>query len=251
MIIGISGKIGNGKDLCGQIIQNLAAFPQDDINSIAKMARNNYSSNAVWQIKKFGGKLKEIASLVLGIPTEQFESQDFKKSELGKEWSIDRGPNLMKKPQGKEAKYQRFESPMTAREFLQKLGTDAARDNIHPDFWVNALFADYKELNLDFEVAKNIYPNWIITDVRFPNEVKAIKDRGGKVIRINRPKKYPEVKDELTRNILESTKNFGIIEHFSETALDNYDGFDIIIENNGTIEELIEKIKDYEDIYIN
>lgn len=30
------------------------------------------------------------------------------------------------------------------------------------------------------------YPNWIITDMRFPNELKAIRQRGGITIRVNR-----------------------------------------------------------------
>jgi len=35
-----------------------------------------------------------------------------------------------------------------------------------------------------------------------------------------------------------------ILKNISETALDNYDKFDYVIDNNGTIEELIIKIKD-------
>ena len=40
-----------------------------------------------------------------------------------------------------------------------------------------------------FEISCNLcpeYPNWIITDCRFPNEAKAIKDRDGISIRVNR-----------------------------------------------------------------
>ena len=35
-----------------------------------------------------------------------------------------------------------------------------------------------------------MYPNWIITDVRFPNEADAIKGRGGIIIRVNRKHGY-------------------------------------------------------------
>ena len=68
-------------------------------------------------------------------------------------------------------------------------------------------------------------PNWIISDVRFPNEARAVKDRNGILIRLNR------------NTGLESM-------HESETALDNYDDWDYIIENNDTIEDLIEKVKE-------
>lgn len=223
MILGISGKIGSGKDTLGKIIQYLdlqknypKTWTQWDFDFFIN---GDHTWKSDYQIKKFGGKLKQIASLVLGVSTEQFESQDFKKTNLGKEWRI---TNTIGE-----------EKPMTVREFLQKLGTDAARDNIHPDFWVNALFADYIPYSTRGSEYEEIESNWIITDVRFPNEVKAIKDKGGKVIRIER-----------MFNGVPST-------HFSETALDNYDGFDAVIENNGTIEELIEKVKNYEDIYIN
>lgn len=59
-IIGVSGYSGSGKDTVGKIIQKLCP-----------------KSN--WQIKKFAGKLKEIASLLTGIPALKFEDQEFKK----------------------------------------------------------------------------------------------------------------------------------------------------------------------------
>ena len=72
--------------------------------------------------------------------------------------------------------------------------------------------------------------NWIITDVRFPNEAQAIKDRGGIVIRVNR------------LDVDKFTTNFPQTLHPSETALDDYK-FDHVIDNNGSLEELIGKIK--------
>ena len=72
--------------------------------------------------------------------------------------------------------------------------------------------------------------NWIITDVRFPNELEAIKKHNGITIRIN-------------RGLIERTgKMIQEPEHISETALDNAK-FDYVIENDGTIEELIEQVK--------
>jgi dephospho-CoA kinase len=56
--------------------------------------------------------------------------------------------------------------------------------------------------------------------------MELIKEWGGKTIRVNNPR-------------IKSTEN----EHISETALDNYEGFDYIITNDGTLEDLKEKIK--------
>ena len=84
---------------------------------------------------------------------------------------------------------------------------------------------------------KDQYPNWIISDTRFPNEVQAVKDRGGITIRITRP--------DFVENTLTGEK-FPVKvhrqEHESETALDNYK-FDYEIQNDGTIAELIDKVE--------
>jgi hypothetical protein len=63
----------------------------------------------------------------------------------------------------------------------------------------------------------------VIADVRFPNEAEAIKERGGKVIRINR-------------------HNHGAVNtHKSEIAMDNY-MFDHVLYNDGTIDDLAENL---------
>jgi hypothetical protein len=196
MIIGVNGYSGSGKDTVGVIIQYLNC--QDVKELTIEEAVKNYEAyqewleeQSGWEIRKFAGKLKDIASHLTGIDIEDFEDQDFKKTNLGREWwtTCDEG-------------YQ----PMTVREFLQKLGTDALRNGLHDNVWVNALMADYK-LDEDGDL-----PNWVITDTRFPNEAKAIKDKGGIVIRIDRPFIKP------------------INDHPSETGLDNWK-FDYKIAN--------------------
>lgn len=134
------------------------------------------------------------------------------------------------------------EEELTPRLLLQLIGTEGLRNLIHPNSHINGLFADYKPLvsyqgiimNLsnntiqesDYKLESE-FPNWIITDVRFPNEVEAIKDRGGIIIRVNRE---------------DNTGQGKLNPHTSETALDDYE-FDYIIDNFGTIEQLKEKVK--------
>lgn len=238
MIIGISGKIKSGKDAIGKIIQMLA----QGINSntqIAEYVNKTDITDSDWEIKKFADKLKDIVCLLINCTREELEDRDFKEKELGEEWwyytdslfnSADSEQNLYS-----YSKYHRqlkndlnfYIIKLTPREILQLLGTEAGREIIHPNIWVNALFSKYTESS-----------NWIITDVRFPNEIQAIKDRGGIVIRVER--------DDLLR--------LGYLDknaHTSETALDNYKDWDYTIKNNDTIEELINKInktKIWEDI---
>lgn len=207
MIIGISGYSGSGKDLVGTIIQEI---------SLNK-----------WHIKKWAGKLKTIASILTGIPVENFEDQEFKKTLLGPEWGTVKDIPLNSVPVFADIQ---FNSLMTVRDFLQKLGTEAIRDSLHENTWVNATMIDYKKESSECGISKigtivNCvdYPNWIITDTRFPNEAEAIKKAGGIVIRINRPGVQP------------------INPHPSETSLDDW-SFDAVINNDGDVSDIVHKV---------
>lgn len=223
MIIGIAGRIGSGKDTVGEIIQQLTSPVIENYVTITKGEMTPDKGASSWQIKKFAAKLKQIASLMLGVPAEKFEDQEFKKTFLGSEWDI--------KEYHSEDSHEDYTwiHQMTVREFLQKLGTEGVRDGVHKNAWVNALFADYKLQPHAGMTRDLIYPDWIITDMRFINEMKAVKDRGGITIRVIR--KLPDV-DYTTMEAV----------HPSETQLDNEE-FDHIIYNNGTIDELADAVK--------
>lgn len=93
--------------------------------------------------------------------------------------------------------------PMTAREVLQHFGTNICR-RLFNDCWVAATL---KQIEIDQpELA-------VITDLRFPNEVYGVQKAGGKVLRF------------LRAPFADSDS------HPSETALDNFDGFDSILDN--------------------
>lgn len=108
----------------------------------------------------------------------------------------------------------------TIRQLLQKFGTEVGR-NISPNLWVDALMNDYIKAKLD-----GYEEDWIVTDVRFENEAEAIRENGGILIRLNRNTGFND-------------------QHSSETALDNYKNFDLVIDNNGTIDELIDKVYNF------
>ena len=236
MIIGINGYIGSGKDTVGQMIIDQNRY-WDDTLSIPRWFWNDQP----WEIKKFAGKLKQIATLLTGIPIKKFEDQAFKKTYLGKEWSYSkpllRGDMLQQ--------YKHWEDvDMTVREFLQLLGTEAIREGLHTNAWVNALFADYKEKQDDLGPSGHTtyptysYPNWIITDTRFPNEAKVIKDRGGIIVRVERG--FDDLK--IGPHELRIQRDPSTL-HSSETALDDWK-FDYVIDNSGSLEDLEEKVKE-------
>lgn len=192
--------------------------------------------------------MKQICSILTGIPVEDFEKEEVKNSYLGEEWSIDviqvDLTKLGEELSHYSPKYLRTVGKVlpkairpTVRELMQKVGTDAMRDVIHPDVWVNALLKDYKIIELDLATGAK-YPNWIISDCRFENEANAIKEIGGVIVRVNR--KSLEI-EKIQKAILR-TGGYLAPEHPSETSLDSYK-FDYVIENDGTIEELIDKVK--------
>ena len=184
MIIGISGKAGSGKDTAAKMLEVLYANP--DI-SYEDFANKRYKNFADIQIVHFADSLKETAQVLFRIGEWETNTQEGKKTTIN--WI------------GK-----------TVRELLQGIG-QGLRDAIDPNLWVKILFANTED-----------WSNYIIADVRYPNEVKAIKERNGILLRIDR-------------------KGAGAGNHSSETALDDYKEWDVHIENNGSIEDLFEAMR--------
>lgn len=299
MIIGISGKIGSGKDTVGLLIQYLTT--PNGFGGIGPLEFiKTYEDKTVdcdWKIKKFADKLKDIVCMLLGCTREKLENREFKEGELGKEWDkyrlqveVGEIDDILYFNTEKEAEnyfsstYEKYPNSnlsekitcwsysieretMTPRKILQLLGTDCGRNIIHPNIWVNSLMADYfpkdkNELafNIVFEdkiseAYKKSLPKWVITDTRFSNEAEAILGKGGIMLRVNRypksitkctaPNNCKEIPfDPTNQKHLDLYKGECMTAHESETALDKYDDFTEIIDNNGSIEDLISKVKE-------
>lgn len=189
MIISLSGYMQSGKDTTADIIKELTP----DMN---------------WEVKKWAGKLKEVASILTNIPIHEWESGDFKENVLPAPWDN-----------------------FTGRQFLQLLGTDSIRNNFDTDVWVKALMSQYiittqtiGSSEFDFTEV-DVEPNWIITDTRFLNELMSLKQKGALLIKIVR------------------TSNQPTSVHASEIALNSFTEWDYIIENNGSLLQLQEEVK--------
>lgn len=242
MIIGISGYAGSGKDTAGRIIQCFTAkyTTEEVVLSVTKGGDYNllpFSDETNWQIKKWADPLRKVTAIMLGMDVNFLYTDEFKSMYLPSCWNY-----IRQTFECDEHNRDGFtEASMTGREFLQKLGTDAVRNGLHENAWVNALMADYTWVDSKYYQHKDgtpikttDLPNWILTDTRFPNELAAVKERGGISIRINRPWQMPQWLDEVPKPTIEK--------HPSETSLDTAE-FDYVIDNNGTIEELVHKLK--------
>lgn len=110
------------------------------------------------------------------------------------------------------------------RELLQHLGTEVIRNNIDKDFFIKRLCNDIRVYSYYFDVIT-------ISDARFPDEIITPKKLFDDVITIK------VVRSNFDTNLtLEEQK------HSTETALDEFDDYDYVIENNGTIDELDKKV---------
>lgn len=103
------------------------------------------------------------------------------------------------------------------RRLLQEIGT-VYRNEVNPNAWVDPVIIEAEEHRYEgVPVA--------ITDVRFPNEVEAIRASGGLVVRVERP------------GLLEDAASL----HISETALDS-EPADHVIVNDGSLEDLADAV---------
>ena len=174
MIIGISGKMGAGKDTAAAILVKMGYLQ-------ASFAQN----------------LKSVASIITGIPYDEIVTREVKR---------------MQAP----------DTNLTVAQVFQLLG-NGIRNILGDDIWIKSLFNNIKGDE-----------NVVISDVRYLNEAEAIRKRGGIIIRIERSK-------ENTAHTIGSQDGRDPI-HVSETELDRYEHFSIVLDNNGTIEDLEQRL---------
>jgi len=118
---------------------------------------------------------------------------------------------------------ERFGKPITPRWVLQYFGTEVMRGQMYDGIWVDSCIGRYKGQNT------------VISDTRFPNEVRQIRNHGGKIVLVKRGQDPEWFTNYVEGNIL--PKNI----HASEYAWAKED-FDFILDNNSTKEALAEKI---------
>jgi hypothetical protein len=139
---------------------------------------------------------------------------------------------------------ERLGREITPRWILQYWGTEVCRQGFHDDIWIASL-----EHKLQ-QSADNV----VISDVRFPNEISAIRRAGGKIFWIQRgdlPIWYQDALRENTTHehdqwLLEDAEQLMIqkypLVHHSEWAWVGQQ-FDAVIDNNHSIQDLYSQIK--------
>lgn len=101
---------------------------------------------------------------------------------------------------------------ITPRWAMQSLGTEWGRDMIHEDVWAVSCLS---------RIETSDHEDWVVTDTRFPNEVRILRAHGATLVRIRRP-----------------NADTGQFEnHPSEDQIDNL-AVDIEVINDGTLAQL-------------
>lgn len=170
--------------------------------------------------------LKDIASILFGWDRDMLEGatpEQRSQREIKDEWWSSR-----------------LNKDWSPRYALQIMGTEVMRNALHTDIWVLA--------GMHRIAGKK---NVVISDTRFPNEIKAIREMGGVIWNVQRGP-MPEWYDDLTEWKFANQSNpLAVVPvymsekwpmiHASEYSWHGTN-FDAVLENNGTIDELKRKI---------
>lgn len=151
-----------------------------------------YASNRIWPLIKLYSFADPLKELVMSLFELPYESV------YGTDQEKNEVTHIMWEncPGVKNKK-----GPMTGREIMQFVGTEVFRKMYEP-VWINAT------LNM---IEAESPPIAVICDVRFKNEADSIRAKGGKVVR--------------------NTRTVSSDFHNSEVDLDDYEYFDLLIDN--------------------
>lgn len=168
------------------MIIGLSGYAQSGKSTVAKIMADDFGYE---QVAFADGIRRAVFALNPVIPN-------------GKTGGWDRLQDLVTKHGWEYTKVNNYE----VRRLLQVFGTEVGRELFDEDIWVQELFK---------VIGQSGSGNYVISDVRFPNEVGAVRAAGGIVWRVVRP---------FTGKVNE---------HVSETALDDLSFEKIVLNNSG------------------
>lgn len=153
MIVMLMGSAGSGKTTVGNMLQKHYYFKP----------------------LSFADAVKDVTSVIFGWERHLLQghtsaSRAFRE-EVDEVWSY------------------RFGSEVTPRLMLQKVATEAIRNNIHQDIWAYSVVEKLRKSRSDFYTNEK---DFVITDSRFPNEINIIKKhfKDVVIVRVNSPTKF-------------------------------------------------------------
>jgi len=197
-LIVFAGKKGSGKDSAAE----------------ALMERYKFTRIAM------ADPLKEMCSEVFKIPMINFHDRVLKEKLFDepividyldideiRKWLTSKGIDITYEMREAMEEIGHNHKIYSIRGLLVFVGTDLIRHNVNPDVW----------LNLALDKIKDTEKHVVVTDARFENERRALKQIGGVICLVKRP----GLMDEST--------------HETENSLGDEDSYDVIFDNVGTL----------------
>lgn len=203
------------------MIIGLVGFIGSGKGSVADILTNKYG----FIKESYANSVKDAVSTIFGWDRDLLEGE----TNESREWREKADPWWSNK----------LGQPLSPRYALQLLGTEAGRDLFGENLWVSTL-------------EKRIDPNknYVIADVRFPNEIKHIQSMFGEIVRVKRGsdpewyddavrinlKQYGNSKDRV-KTLALKLRDIDIPAHYSEWAWVGTDTNALIV-NDGSFDSL-------------
>lgn len=207
MIIGFAGKAASGKTTAARHVQQLLG-DKVQVLPMASMLRR--------EVERFLRRVgaQERVSLLYGDQQDKlthFEVDEGRARQQCPAWDsfVAENRDIQKHPGW---------TNLNVRRILQWWGTEYRRAQ-DPDYWTKAWEAALAEL-------ADRSAHILVDDVRFHNEVDVVQRNGGILIRVERP-------------------GFnGANDHSSENSLDDFTGWNMILLNDGSLEQFLRQVED-------
>lgn len=169
----------------------------------------------------FAATLKDSVSSVFGWDRELLEGR----TQHSRDW----------REQRDEWWSQRLGREITPRLMLQIWGTEVCRQGFHNDIWIASLENKLRQTTDDV----------VISDCRFPNEIRAIKKAGGVTLRVTRGPEPVWYDLAVAANRGDAAANQQLKQyqiHASETAWVGTQ-FDVVIDNTGSFDHTFQQVE--------
>jgi dephospho-CoA kinase len=243
LYIGLNGFAGSGKDTVAKMIKTILSYDWKTLEDCKQYYMSIYTSPTISATYNdidnkdeklpvycvaFADQLKTICSNIFGIPVKRFYqnksnawicmNKDFQYTEIPphRDYIVtaEEYCNNIAMYKSSDDKYW-----MSLREILVYIGTYVLQQDINKNIFVNIV----KNLITDKQKQKQNLKYVILTDIRFNHEINYIHNNNGITISI--------VRDGVVQ-----------LDNVAEHDLDEEDRWDYVITNNGTYDELFEKI---------
>ena len=221
-LIAISGVKCSGKNTASEILQYCLSVP--------KMFRQYWIYNLIgkiipkrYKILSFADPVKKMLAILLNVSEYRFRDRDFKERWIVDIPTLELSVDVFNKAPS-DSKFNKLvkqldpslaQSKLRIRQLMQYWATEIMQTYFTRKVWINCTLHNSSRYT-------------IISDLRFKEEYNAVKDLNGITIYINRP-------------------NYQFGEHASEKEMKDLlenNQYDCIIDNDGSIKELFNKIKE-------